>query len=49
MYRRHELAPWLHTEAARTRIRGELEAARPLVAWLAKHVGPPVSSSRGSR
>ena len=49
VYRRHELAPWLHTEAARTRIRGELEAARPLVAWLAKHVGPPVSSSRGSR
>ena len=49
VHRRHELAPWLHTEAARTRIRGELEAARPLVAWLAKHVGPPVSSSRGSR
>jgi uncharacterized protein (TIGR02453 family) len=40
VYRRHPLAPWLHGPSARTRIRGELEAARPLVAWLGKHVGP---------
>jgi len=40
VYRRHELDPWLHTPECRSRIRRELEAARPLVAWLAKHVGP---------
>jgi uncharacterized protein (TIGR02453 family) len=39
VYRRHALEPWLHTRAAASRIRTELEAARPLVAWLAKHVG----------
>src|SRR3954452_2028395 len=49
VYRRHALAPWLHKPSARTRIRGELEAAQPLVAWLARHVGPPLSPSRGSR
>ena len=40
VYRRHALEPWLHKPAARKRIRTELEGARPLVAWLAKHVGP---------
>ena len=40
VYRRHSLEPWLHTPPAAGRIRGELEAARPLVTWLAKHVGP---------
>jgi uncharacterized protein (TIGR02453 family) len=40
VYRRHPLEPWLHTPAAADRIRRELEAARPLVTWLAKHVGP---------
>jgi uncharacterized protein (TIGR02453 family) len=40
VYRRHPLEPWLHTPACRSRIRSELESARPLVAWLAKHVGP---------
>ena len=40
VYRRHPLEPWLHTHACRTRISTELEAARPLVAWLARHVGP---------
>jgi uncharacterized protein (TIGR02453 family) len=40
VYRRHALEPWLHTPAAVGRIRTELEAARPLVTWLAKHVGP---------
>jgi uncharacterized protein (TIGR02453 family) len=42
VYRRHRLEPWLHKPACRTRIRAELESARPLVAWLAKHVGPSV-------
>jgi len=38
--RRHPLKPWLHKPECRSRIRTELESARPLVAWLAKHVGP---------
>ncbi len=40
VYRRHQLEPWLHKPAAVSRIRTELESARPLVVWLAKHVGP---------
>ncbi len=40
VYRRHELESWLHTPECRTRIRAELDGARPLVAWLSKHVGP---------
>jgi uncharacterized protein (TIGR02453 family) len=40
VYRRHPLEPWLHKSECRARIRAELESARPLVAWLAKHVGP---------
>jgi uncharacterized protein (TIGR02453 family) len=40
VYRRHELGPWLHKPQADNRIRKQLEAARPLVSWLAKHVGP---------
>jgi uncharacterized protein (TIGR02453 family) len=39
VYRRHPLEQWLHTAKCRDRIRAELESARPLVAWLAKHVG----------
>ena len=38
---RHSLEPWLHDRSCRDRIRTELRAAKPLVAWLAKHVGPP--------
>lgn len=38
--RRHPLEPWLHEPACDDLIRTELEAARPLVSWLAKHVGP---------
>ena len=37
--RRHALEPWLHERACVERVRTELEAARPLVAWLSKHVG----------
>jgi uncharacterized protein (TIGR02453 family) len=40
VYRRHELGPWLHEPKADKLIRTQLEAARPLVSWLAKHVGP---------
>jgi uncharacterized protein (TIGR02453 family) len=39
VYRRHTLEPWLHEPGCGTRIRTELESARPLVAWLARHVG----------
>jgi uncharacterized protein (TIGR02453 family) len=38
--RRHPLEPWLHEPACDELIRTELDAARPLVAWLSKHVGP---------
>jgi uncharacterized protein (TIGR02453 family) len=38
--RRHPLEPWLHEPACDERIRSELEAARPLVAWLAENLGP---------
>jgi len=40
VYRRHALEPWLHKPECQSRIRSELESARPLVAWLAKQVGP---------
>jgi uncharacterized protein (TIGR02453 family) len=40
VHRRHELEPWLHEPVCVTRIREELEAARPLVAWLGSYVGP---------
>jgi uncharacterized protein (TIGR02453 family) len=40
VYRRHALEPWLHEPACDELVRTELEAARPLVAWLSKHVGP---------
>ena len=40
VYRRHPLGPWLHKRSADKRIRAELEGAKPLVAWLARHVGP---------
>jgi uncharacterized protein (TIGR02453 family) len=40
VFRRHELAPWLHKPQCDKRIRSELDAAAPLVKWLAKSVGP---------
>jgi uncharacterized protein (TIGR02453 family) len=40
VYRRHALAAWLHKPRCDELIRTELDAARPLVSWLAKHVGP---------
>ena len=46
VYKRHPLEPWLHEPACDELVRSELEAARPLVAWLGKHVGPS-SRSQG--
>jgi uncharacterized protein (TIGR02453 family) len=40
VFARHELEPWLHDDRCRERVRAQLEASRPLVAWLTKHVGP---------
>jgi uncharacterized protein (TIGR02453 family) len=40
VYRRHPLEPWLHEPVGDERVRTELEAARPLVAWLSENVGP---------
>jgi uncharacterized protein (TIGR02453 family) len=40
LHRRHALEPWLHQPACGERVRAELEAARPLVAWIGEHVGP---------
>jgi uncharacterized protein (TIGR02453 family) len=40
VYRRHRLEPWLHKPRCDELIRTELDAARPLVSWLSKHVGP---------
>lgn len=38
--RRHPLKPWLHKRRCDEVVRSELEAARPLVKWLAETVGP---------
>jgi hypothetical protein len=37
---RHPLKPWLHTRRCDSLVRSELEAAQPLVTWLAETVGP---------
>jgi uncharacterized protein (TIGR02453 family) len=41
VFARHPLEPWLHEERCRELVRAKLDAARPLVTWLGKHVGPP--------
>ena len=41
VFARHPLEPWLHEERCRELVRAQLDAARPLVTWLGKHVGPP--------
>ena len=38
--RRHEVGRWLHTRRCDSLVRSELEAARPMVAWLQERVGP---------
>ncbi|HUR86619.1 MAG TPA: DUF2461 domain-containing protein [Solirubrobacteraceae bacterium] len=48
VYRRHALEPWLHEPRAVELIRGQLHAARPLVAWLGKHVGPAAARPRAA-
>ncbi|HWF50281.1 MAG TPA: DUF2461 domain-containing protein [Solirubrobacteraceae bacterium] len=40
VHRLHPLEPWLHKPDCDQRLQRELEAARPLVEWLAAHVGP---------
>jgi uncharacterized protein (TIGR02453 family) len=40
VYRRHALEAWLHKRRCGELIKKELDSARPLVSWLAKHVGP---------
>jgi uncharacterized protein (TIGR02453 family) len=40
VYQRRPLGAWLHKPKADRTIRTQLEAARPLVSWLAEHVGP---------
>jgi uncharacterized protein (TIGR02453 family) len=40
VHRRHAIEPWLHRPECGERVQGELESARPLVAWLGRHVGP---------
>jgi uncharacterized protein (TIGR02453 family) len=46
VYRRHALEPWLHEPRCAEIVRAQLEAARPLVAWLGKHVGPAAARPR---
>ena len=41
VFARHPLEPWLHEDRCRQLVRSQLDSARPLVAWLGKHVGPP--------
>lgn len=43
LYARHPLEPWLHDERCRERVRAQLDATRPFVTWLHKHVGPSSS------
>jgi uncharacterized protein (TIGR02453 family) len=51
LFARHELEPWLHEPACLERVREQLVATTPLVAWLATHVGasqvPPPGRRRG--
>src|SRR3954469_21373290 len=47
--RRHALEPWLHEPRCAEVVRVQLDAARPLVAWLGKHVGPALARPRPGR
>jgi uncharacterized protein (TIGR02453 family) len=40
VFRRHGLEPWLHEPACTELVVTELDASQPLVAWIAKQVGP---------
>lgn len=39
LYKRHQLAGWLHKRECDKRVRTQLEASRPLVDWLGENVG----------
>ncbi len=41
VFHRHPLRRWLHTSECDKRVQRQLDAARPLVSWLAETVGPP--------
>src|SRR4051812_34856174 len=40
VFERRAIGPWLHKPSADRLVAKRLKAARPLVSWLAKHVGP---------
>lgn len=40
LFARHPLEPWLHDDRCREQVRKQLDATRPFVAWLERHVGP---------
>jgi uncharacterized protein (TIGR02453 family) len=44
--RLHPLEPWLHERTCDERVRSELDAARPLVRWLADNIGPSTRPRR---
>ena len=46
VHRRHALEPWLHEPRCAELVGTQLDAARPLVAWLGKHVGPALARPR---
>ena len=40
LFHRHPLRRWLHTPTCDTRVREQLDSARPFVTWLNENVGP---------
>jgi uncharacterized protein (TIGR02453 family) len=46
VFQRHPLKPWLHDKRCVTRVRAELDGARPLVKWLGENVGVSTRSQR---
>jgi uncharacterized protein (TIGR02453 family) len=46
VHRRHALEPWLHEPRCAELVGAQLDAARPLVAWLGRHVGPALARPR---
>jgi uncharacterized protein (TIGR02453 family) len=44
--RRHPLEPWLHEARCTELVGAQLDATRPLVAWLGKNVGPALARPR---
>jgi uncharacterized protein (TIGR02453 family) len=46
LFHRSQIGRWLHASTADDRIRAELDAARPFVAWLCKYVGPSTQPQR---